>query len=138
MAANGSSRLMRWAVGLVTGAYAIDASIYDVRGGSRAVIFDRLSGVQDKVVNEGTHFLIPWLQRSIIYDVRTKPRHISTTTGSKDLQMVSLTLRVLHRPDVPKLPVIYQVWSHSLEESSCRFQSVPRKREMKRADIRWT
>lgn len=85
-------------------------SIYDVRGGTRAVIFDRLSGVKEQVVNEGTHFLIPWLQRSIIFDVRTKPRNISTTTGSKDLQMVSLTLRVLHRPEVRALPKIYQVW----------------------------
>jgi regulator of protease activity HflC (stomatin/prohibitin superfamily) len=86
-----------------------NAAMYDVKGGSRAVIFDRLSGVKEQVVNEGTHFLIPWLQKSIIYDVRTKPRNISTTTGSKDLQMVSLTLRVLHRPEVQKLPKIYQV-----------------------------
>ena len=43
--------------------------------------------------------------------MRTKPRNISTTTGSKDLQMVSLTLRVLHRPDVANLPKIYQVRS---------------------------
>ena len=85
------------------------AAMYDVRGGSRAVIFDRLSGVQEKVINEGTHFLVPWLQKSIIFDVRTKPRNISTTTGSKDLQMVSLTLRVLHRPEVQRLPKIYQV-----------------------------
>lgn len=85
------------------------AAIYDVRGGTRAVIFDRLSGVQEKVVNEGTHFLVPWLQKSIIYDVRTRPRNISTTTGSKDLQMVTLTLRVLHRPEVQRLPKIYQV-----------------------------
>lgn len=89
--------------------YVAQQSIYDVKGGTRAVIFDRLSGVKDTVVNEGTHFLIPWLQKSIIYDVRTKPRNISTTTGSKDLQMVSLTLRVLHRPEVTKLPKIYQV-----------------------------
>ena len=61
------------------------------------------------MVNEGTHFLIPWLQRHIIFDVRTKPRNIATTTGSKDLQMVSLTLRVLHRPEVQALPKIYQV-----------------------------
>jgi prohibitin 1 len=93
----------------MVGVVAISQSIYDVKGGSRAVIFDRLTGVQDKVVGEGTHFLIPWLQKSIIYDVRTTPRNISTTTGSKDLQMVSLTLRVLHRPDVPRLPQIYQV-----------------------------
>lgn len=85
------------------------AAMYDVRGGTRAVIFDRLAGVKEDVVNEGTHFLIPWLQKAIIYDVRTKPRNISTTTGSKDLQMVSLTLRVLHRPEVQRLPKIYQV-----------------------------
>lgn len=83
-------------------------SIYDVKGGSRAVIFDRLSGVQKQVVGEGTHFLIPWLQRAVIYDVRTKPRSIATNTGTKDMQMVSLTLRVLHRPQVLELPHIYQ------------------------------
>lgn len=85
------------------------ASLYDVKGGTRAVIFDRLSGVKDTVANEGTHFLIPWLQRAIVFDVRTRPRNISTTTGSKDMQMVSLTLRVLHRPEVRMLPKIYQV-----------------------------
>lgn len=109
MAANGLYNIYRLAVPAATAVMFFNASIYDVKGGSRAVIFDRLSGVQEKVVNEGTHFLIPWLQKAIIYDVRTKPRNISTTTGSKDLQMVSLTLRVLHRPDVPKLPQIYQV-----------------------------
>lgn len=101
----------RMAFPLAIGGMLVQNSLYDVRGGTRAVIFDRVSGVQEKVVNEGTHFLIPWLQRAIVYDVRTKPRNISTTTGSKDLQMVSLTLRVLHRPEVPKLPQIYQVGS---------------------------
>lgn len=99
----------RWAVPLALGASVAQASMYDVKGGSRAVIFDRINGVQEKVVNEGTHFLVPWLQKSVIYDVRTKPGNISTTTGSKDLQMVSLTLRVLHRPEVQRLPKIYQV-----------------------------
>ncbi|KAK9455442.1 band 7 family-domain-containing protein [Dipodascopsis uninucleata] len=84
------------------------ASMYDVQGGKRAVIFDRLSGVKQEVISEGTHFLIPWLQKAVIMDVRTTPRNIATTTGSKDLQMVSLTLRVLHRPVVQHLPVIYQ------------------------------
>jgi prohibitin 1 len=110
MAANGLYNIYRLAVPVATGVIIANASLYDVKGGTRAVIFDRVSGVQEKVVNEGTHFLIPWLQRAIVYDVRTKPRNISTTTGSKDLQMVSLTLRVLHRPEVQKLPVIYQVF----------------------------
>ena len=108
--ANVLGTVYRFAIPLAIGFSLAQASVYDVKGGSRAVIFDRLSGVKDDVVNEGTHFLIPWLQKSIIYDVRTKPRNISTTTGSKDLQMVSLTLRVLHRPEVKMLPKIYQVF----------------------------
>ncbi|KAK6339154.1 Prohibitin-1, subunit of the prohibitin complex (Phb1p-Phb2p) [Orbilia javanica] len=100
--------IYRLAIPSAIGVGLLQASLYDVKGGSRAVIFDRLSGVKETVVNEGTHFLIPWLQKAVVYDVRTKPRNISTTTGSKDLQMVSLTLRVLHRPEVAKLPKIYQ------------------------------
>lgn len=107
--ANPLSLLYKYAVPTACGVALFQASMYDVQGGTRAVIFDRITGVKEKVVNEGTHFLVPWLQKSIIYDVRTKPRNIATTTGSKDLQMVSLTLRVLHRPEVQKLPKIYQV-----------------------------
>lgn len=114
MAANGMAFVYRTAIPAAIGIGVLQSSIYDVKGGSRAVIFDRLSGVKEQVVNEGTHFLIPWLQRAIVFDVRTKPRNIATTTGSKDLQMVSLTLRVLHRPDVKALPKIYQVYPSSL------------------------
>lgn len=113
MAAPVNNFLYRIAAPAAIGMSILSWSIYDVRGGSRAVIFDRLQGVKEGVVNEGTHFLVPWLQKSIIFDVRTKPRTISTMTGSKDLQMVSLTLRVLHRPDVKSLPKIYQVSSSS-------------------------
>lgn len=84
------------------------SSLYDVRGGERAVIFDRFSGVKQSVVGEGINFVVPWLQRPIIFDVKTRPKVVTTTTGSKDLQTVSITLRVLHRPDVIKLPIIYQ------------------------------
>jgi len=101
--------IYRWAIPASIFGIGVQNSIYDVRGGSRAVIFDRWSGVKETVMNEGTHFLVPWLQRAIIFDVRTKARTIGTTTGSKDMQMVSLTLRVLHRPDVQALPKIYQV-----------------------------
>ncbi|KAF4908029.1 Prohibitin-1 [Colletotrichum viniferum] len=106
----------RMAVPAAIGVAVLQSSIYDVRGGNRAVIFDRVAGVKEGVISEGTHFLVPWLQRSIIFDVRTKPRNIATTTGSKDLQMVSLTLRVLHRPEVQNLPKIYQNLGQDYDE----------------------
>ncbi|TVY54762.1 Prohibitin-1 [Lachnellula cervina] len=114
--ANPLGNLAKWAIPSALALSFAQSSIYDVKGGTRAVIFDRVAGVKDKVVNEGTHFLVPWLQKPIIYDVRTKPRNISTTTGSKDLQMVSLTLRVLHRPDVQALPRIYQNLGQDYDE----------------------
>ncbi|WFC93904.1 Prohibitin-1, subunit of the prohibitin complex (Phb1p-Phb2p) [Malassezia brasiliensis] len=100
--------LNRFAVPLGLSAIALQASLYDVPGGYRAVLFDRFTGVKKTPENSGTHFLIPWVQRAILYDVRIKPRTISTTTGSKDLQMVTLSLRVLSRPDIAHLPQIYQ------------------------------
>mmetsp|Transcript_2994 Transcript_2994/g.8179 ORF Transcript_2994/g.8179 Transcript_2994/m.8179 type:complete len:293 (+) Transcript_2994:107-985(+) len=83
-------------------------SIYSVKGGERAVMFNRVVGVKDAVYGEGTHFMIPWFDRPIIYDVRTRPRVVQSLTGSRDLQMVQINLRVLTRPDVDKLPVTYR------------------------------
>lgn len=47
------------------------------------MIFDRFSGVKPNVTGEGTHFLIPWVQRPIIFDIRSTPRVVTTITGSK-------------------------------------------------------
>ena len=54
-----------------------------VEGGHRAVIFDRFQGVKPDVIGEGTHFMIPWLHRPIIFDIRTRPRSIPSVTGTK-------------------------------------------------------
>ena len=56
---------------------------------------------------EGTHFRIPWLQMPHIFDVRIRPRNISSNTGTKDLQVVTINLRVLSRPEEEHLPDIF-------------------------------
>ncbi|XP_060570910.1 prohibitin 1-like [Ruditapes philippinarum] len=94
-------------VGLVAAGSVINSALYNVDGGHRAVIFDRFRGVQQTIIGEGTHFLIPWVQRPIIFDIRAKPRNIPVATGSKDLQTVSITLRILFRPKPEALPQIY-------------------------------
>merc|ERR1719353_407756 len=89
-------------------AYGGGSCLFNVEGGHRAVMFHRFGGVQQRVRGEGTHIILPWFMRPIIYDVRAKPRMIQSMTGSRDLQMVNITLRVLSRPDVPHLPQIYR------------------------------
>ncbi|CAO2586385.1 Prohibitin 1 [Lemmus lemmus] len=85
----------------------VNSALYNVDAGHRAVIFDRFRGVQDVVVGEGTHFLIPWVQKPIIFDCRSRPRNVPVITGSKDLQNVNITLRNLFRPVASLLPCIY-------------------------------
>ncbi|CAO2586386.1 Prohibitin 1 [Lemmus lemmus] len=80
----------------------VNSALYNVDAGHRAVIFDRFRGVQDVVVGEGTHFLIPWVQKPIIFDCRSRPRNVPVITGSKDLQNVNITLRNLFRPEILK------------------------------------
>lgn len=108
--------LSRWAIPIAAGVSGLQYSMYNVEGGHRAVIFDRLRGVLPVAVTEGTHFVIPWLQKPIIFDVRTRPRNIATTTGTKDMQTVSLTLRVLHRPDYEHVPDIYKTLGLDYDE----------------------
>ena len=61
------------------------SSLYTVYGGHRAVIFDRFTGIKKEISNEGTHFLIPWVQKPIIFDIRSRPRNITVMTGSKGI-----------------------------------------------------
>ncbi|CAD5115209.1 DgyrCDS4202 [Dimorphilus gyrociliatus] len=89
-------------------AYTLYQSMYTVEGGHRAIIFSRLGGIQKDIYTEGLHFRIPWFQYPIIYDIRTRPKKISSPTGSKDLQIVNISLRVLSRPDAAFLPQMYR------------------------------
>ncbi len=70
-------------------------------GGHRAVIFDRFQGVKQDVIGEGTHFMIPWLHRPIIFDIRTRPRSVAVATGSKG---TLLSLLIGFRSATPTTP----------------------------------
>lgn len=106
-----------------------------VDGGHRAIKYSRLGGVKKDIYSEGkhpspprvaslltpsvtlgTHIRIPWVETPIIYDVRAKPRNIPSLTGTKDLQMVNITCRVLSRPRVDALPQIYRTLGQDFDE----------------------
>jgi len=97
---------------LVTGIVVVGAtlfsSLFNVEGGHRAVVFNRITGTKKKVYPEGTHFIIPFVEKPIIFNVRPRPHNIGSPTGSKDLQTIRVTLRVLARPSIEQLPKIYQ------------------------------
>ncbi|KAJ0667775.1 putative prohibitin, Band 7 domain, Band 7/SPFH domain superfamily [Helianthus annuus] len=110
------TNLARAAVGIGATAALADSALYTVDGGERAVLFDRFRGVLNNTVGEGTHILIPWLQKPYIFDIRTRHHTFSSISGTKDLQMVNLTLRVLSRPEVNQLPSIFKTLGLEYDE----------------------
>jgi len=102
-------RLSTGAGALALGTFSANSFLFNVDGGERAVMFDSLrGGILPDVIDEGTHFVIPMIQRPVVMDVRTRPREIPSVTGTKDLQMVNIKLRVLWRPVIEKLPQLYR------------------------------
>jgi len=97
-------------------AYGTYNSVYTVPGGHRAVVFNRLIGMKDSIYGEGLNFNIPWFERPVIYDIRTRPVNLQTLTGSKDLQMVTIAVRVLHKPNPSKLVWIYRMLGTNYDE----------------------
>ncbi|KAI9720677.1 MAG: Prohibitin-2, subunit of the prohibitin complex (Phb1p-Phb2p) [Candelaria pacifica] len=98
------------------GAILVQNALFNVDGGHRAIKYTRINGVQKDIFNEGTHLKIPWFETPIIYDVRAKPRNVASLTGTKDLQMVNITCRVLSRPRVDALPQIYRTLGTDYDE----------------------
>jgi prohibitin 2 len=96
--------------------YGAYNSFYTVQGGHRAVVFNRFVGMKDSVYGEGLNYNIPWFERPVVYDIRTRPVNLQTLTGSKDLQMVTIAIRVLHKPDPNQLVWIYRNLGLNYEE----------------------
>jgi len=103
--------------GLAFAAYGVSQSIITVQPGHIGLVYNRIGGLDEhKVCHEGLNFIIPWFQRPIIYNVRTRPQLVNSQSGSKDLQMVQISLRVLVRPDADRLHYIYRTLGQDYDE----------------------
>ena len=55
--------------------------------GHKGIVYSRLTGLSDTAtLNEGLNIVIPFFQRAIVYNVRTRPELINTQSGSKGNQ----------------------------------------------------
>jgi len=101
----------------LAGLAAIPSScLFDVDGGQRAIVFNLFSGVEEKVRGEGTHFKIPFVMRPIYYNTKLRPKLIQTSTGTKDLQMVTIHVRMLFKPQIEGIPTIHKTLGEDYDE----------------------
>uniref|UniRef100_A0A2K6N3R8 Prohibitin n=1 Tax=Rhinopithecus bieti TaxID=61621 RepID=A0A2K6N3R8_RHIBE len=88
MAAKVFESIGKFGLALAIAGGVVNSALHNVDAGHRAIIFDQFHGVQDIVVGEETHFLIPWVRKPIIF-------------------IVNITLRILFRPVTSQLPHIF-------------------------------
>eukprot|EP01013_Petalomonas_cantuscygni_P019605 TRINITY_DN37509_c0_g1_i1.p1 TRINITY_DN37509_c0_g1~~TRINITY_DN37509_c0_g1_i1.p1 ORF type:complete len:275 (+),score=80.84 TRINITY_DN37509_c0_g1_i1:85-909(+) len=80
-----------------------------VEPGTAVVKFDRFQGgIKPEIYTEGFNWILPWVQTAFTYETRNRAALVKTITGTKDLQTVNITLRILFRPNPSALPSIHR------------------------------
>lgn len=120
MAAAGADKILttisRLGFGVGVAAVIPSFCLFDVDGGQRAVVLNMFSGVEEKVRGEGTHFKVPWVMQPKLYNCRLRPKLIQTTTGTKDLQTVTIHVRMLFKPEIDGLPTIHKTLGEDYDD----------------------
>lgn len=79
-----------------------------VKAGSRGVVFNNASGVEDRVLGEGFHFVTPFVESVEQLSVQVQKNEIKADAASKDLQTVSTDIVVNWHLDASKVNKVYQ------------------------------
>ena len=79
-----------------------------IGAGERGVVFSKLGGVQDRILDEGIRFKTPFIEDVIAVDVKIKKAETAATASTKDLQTVSSTIALNYHVDPGQVNTVYQ------------------------------
>jgi regulator of protease activity HflC (stomatin/prohibitin superfamily) len=80
-----------------------------IPAGHRGVVFNNFKGIdKSRVLGEGMHFLIPFVESAQAVDVRVQKQDFAATAASMDLQEVKATVALNYHLDPAKVADIYQ------------------------------
>jgi prohibitin 2 len=94
---------------ITVGGLIIYRALFRVEPGYLAIKFSMFGGVKEHIYKEGYHFNMPFIERPIIYDCRMANYVQNTQVGTKDLQIVTLVVRIICRPKTDRLPDLYRL-----------------------------
>jgi prohibitin 2 len=83
-------------------------SIVIVQAGHRGVVL-YLGAVENKVLGEGVHFIVPFVEQVVQMEVRTQKFQAEATAASNDLQEVQTVIALNYRIDPQEANKIYQI-----------------------------
>ncbi|EPY28801.1 prohibitin [Strigomonas culicis] len=111
-----SKLLQRLAVGTVAAGVGLYSCCFVVYPGEACILYNKVNGLKDSVYGEGLQCRILGLDDIMRFNTRIRPRTLQTMTGTKDLQMVNIRLRVLFRPMADRLPQLYRTFGIDYDE----------------------
>lgn len=79
-----------------------------IGAGKRGVVFNSLTGIENRILNEGTHFRVPFLESVTTVSVRVQKTDVKAEAASKDLQTVTTDIVVNWHLDASNVNKIYQ------------------------------
>lgn len=79
-----------------------------VGAGERGVVFNTMGGVENRILGEGIHFRIPFVESVTKISVKVQKNDIKAEAASKDLQTVNTDIVVNWHMDAGKVNKIYQ------------------------------
>src|SRR5678809_918520 len=82
-------------------------SVVIVQAGHRGVVL-YVGAVENRVLGEGVHFIIPFAEQVIQLEVRTLKFQADATAASNDLQEVASVIALNYHIDPSKANIIYQ------------------------------
>lgn len=108
--------LQKLAIGALAAGVGVYSCCFVVYPGEACILYNKITGLKDSVYGEGLQTRIIGLDDIKRFNIRIRPRTLQTMTGTKDLQMVNIRLRVLFRPMVDRLPQIYRTFGIDYDE----------------------
>jgi regulator of protease activity HflC (stomatin/prohibitin superfamily) len=88
--------------------FVVIQSVATVQAGYRGVVL-YLGAVENRVLGEGLHFVIPFIEQVVQMEVRTQKFQAEASAASKDLQEVHTVIAVNYRIDPQQVNTIYQL-----------------------------
>ncbi len=79
-----------------------------IRAGDRGVVFNNLSGLENRILDEGIHVRIPLVENVTHVSVRVQKTEVHAEAASKDLQTVNTDIVVNWHMDASRVNRIYQ------------------------------
>ena len=98
---------IRLVVGAVLVLIVLVKSFGTVGAGEQGVVL-RFSAVQERVLDEGMYFIIPFVEDVILMDVRIQKFETRAAASSKDVQMVSSAIALNYHVDPTAVNKVYR------------------------------